>query len=250
MHGFRGFGKLVWIQLLLLLRAPVATFFTVIYAPLILLIFGAIYGNEPSPFLGGLGAMDVSVPAYIGLIILAVGMITLPINTAARRESGALRRFRATPLHPLAYILSDVIGHLLFALLGMILLFITGRIVFHVRFEGQVLSVLAAVTLSLLAFFTLGYLIAAVAPNARTAQVMGMVLAFPMMFLSGATIPLEAMPTNVQRFSRFIPLTYAVRLIKGLWFGHPWNQYKTETAVLFGMLVLGTIIATRIFRWE
>ncbi len=246
----RGFGKMIWMQLLLNLREPVATFFTVVYAPLMLLLFGAIYGNKPNPFFGGWGAMDISVPAYIGFIIVTVGLIGVPISTAAWRESGVLRRFRATPLHPAAYILSDIIGYFLFALLGMLLLVATGKVVFHIRFEGHILSVLAGITLSMLAFFALGYLIAGVAPTARVAQTVGMVLAFPMMFLSGATVPLEVMPASVREFSRFIPLTHAVRFIKGLWFGHPWSQYGTEIAVLVGVLVLGVVIAARTFRWE
>lgn len=45
-----------------------------------------------------------------------------------------------------------------------------------------------------------------------------MVVAIPMMFLSGATIPLEVMPAGVGGFSKFIPLTHAIRLPKGLWF--------------------------------
>ncbi|MGB9775392.1 MAG: ABC transporter permease [Anaerolineae bacterium] len=246
----RGLLKLLLVQAKLYLREPIATFFTIFYAPLMLLLFGTIYGNKPTPFFGGRGPMDVSVPSYIGLIIVTVGLIGLPIGTAAARESGVLRRFRATPLHPLAYIVSDVVSYLLMTVLGVLLLILTGKLVFNVRFEGNPLSVLAGFLLGTTAFFALGYLIAGLAPTARIAQTVGMVLAFPMMFLSGATIPWEVLPAKVQAVSRYVPLTLVVKLMKGLWFGDAWSQHWTEVAVLVGCLVVGGIAAARTFRWE
>ena len=215
-----------------------------------LVLFGSIYGNEPTPFFGGRGTVDVSVPAYMGLIIVTVGLMSVPIQTASSREAGVLRRFRATPLRPAAYLLSSVAGNFVMGLLGVVLLILVGKVGYDVRFEGNVLSVLAGFTLGTLAFFALGYLIAGLAPTARVAQTVGMVAAFPMMFLSGATIPLETMPETVRNVSRFIPLTHVVTLMRGLWFGEGWGQHLTEVAVLAGLLVVGTAVAAWSFRWE
>lgn len=246
----RGLGRLILVQIKLYLREPMAAFFTIFFAPMLLLLFGAIYGNKPSPFFGGRGSMDVSVPSYIGMIIVTVAMIGLPINTASARELGVLRRFRMTPLHPLAYIFSDIVSYLLMTFLGILCLIGTGKVVFHVRFDGQPLSVLAGFFLATLSFFALGYLVAGLAPTARVAQAAGMVLAFPMMFLSGATIPYEIIPASVRVFSRFIPLTHVVTLMRGLWFGEPWSRHFTELVVLLGVLIIGAVVAALTFRWE
>jgi ABC-2 type transport system permease protein len=82
------------------------------------------------------------------------------------------------------------------------------------------------------------------------AQVIGMVVFYPMMFLSGAGIPIEVMPDSVRRISDFLPLTYAVRLLKGLWFGTAWSGLLLETAVLAGTAVVFALLTTRFFRWE
>ena len=246
----RGLRKLTWVQMKLYLREPIATFFTILYAPLMLLLFGAIYGNDPSSELGGLGFIDITVPAYIGLIIVSVGLMSVPIGLAANREAGVLRRFRATPLRPIAYIIASVAGYFVMALAGVLLLILTGKVAYNVRFEGNILSILTGFTLGTLSFFALGYLIAGLAPTARIAQTVGMVLAFPMMFLSGATIPLEVLPQSVRNVSRFIPLTHVVSLLQGLWFGDSWGTHLTEVAVLAAVLVVGTAVAARLFRWE
>ena len=90
----RAFGKLTWIQAKLYLREPIATFFTIIYAPLVLVLFGTIYGNEPQTLFGGRGIVDVAVPAYIALIIVSVEMMSVPIHSRQASIQCSLLRQR------------------------------------------------------------------------------------------------------------------------------------------------------------
>ena len=246
----RGLSIFTWTQGKLYLREPLATFFTILFAPLMLVLFGLMYGNEPREMFGGLGSMDVTVPAYLGIIIVTVGLISLPIQTASNRELGILRRYRVTPLRPLTYIVADVTSYWVMALAGVVALVVVAKVAYDVRFEGSIPSVLAGFTLSTLAFLAIGFVIASFAPSARVAQTVGMVLAYPMMFLSGATIPYELLPSTVQRIADFLPLTYVVRLMRGLWAGEPWSELGVEVAVLTGILVVCGAISARFFRWE
>jgi ABC-2 type transport system permease protein len=246
----RAFWKLTLTQAKLYLREPIAAFFTIVYAPMMLVLFGTIYGNEPTPMFGGRGTVDVSVPAYIGLIILSVGLMGLPIATATSRETGVLRRYRATPLRPATYLAADVLVYFCMTLLGVLLLILVGKIGYRVRFDGHVLSLLASFSLGALSFFAFGFLIASLSPTARIAQTVGMVIAFPMMFVSGATIPLEVLPEGVRHAARFIPLTHVVTLLRGVWAGEVWGEHLTEVIVLLGVLVVGAIVSAKTFRWE
>jgi ABC-2 type transport system permease protein len=246
----KSYAQLLTTGLKLFLREPITAFFTLGFPVMLVLIFGAIYGNEPTPLFGGYGSMDVSMPGYTALILGAVGFMTVAINTSSYREARILRRFRATPLRPTIYILADVTTNLLMTLLGMIGVVLVGWLLYRVRFEGQAVSVVAAVILSALAMFSFGYVIASLAPNARAAQVVSMVIFYPMMFLSGAGMPLEILPATIRRISDFLPLTYAARLLRGLWFGDAWDAHLLEVAVLGGILVVCTALAGRFFRWE
>ncbi len=246
----RALWKLTINQIKLYLREPIALFFTLAYAPMMLVLFGSIYGNEPAEMFGGRGTVDVSVPAYIGLIIISVGLMSIPIATSSSREAGVLRRFRVTPLSPALYLISDVLVYFLMTLIGVILLVLVGKFGYAMRFDGNWLSVLAGFSLSALAMFTCGYLIAGLAPTARIAQTVGMVIAFPMMFLSGATIPLVILPEGVRTVSKFLPVTYVVTLMQGLWKGDAWSGHLTEVVVLVCVLAAGVILSTKTFRWE
>jgi ABC-2 type transport system permease protein len=246
----RGLKQLTVMNFKLYLREPIATFFTLAFPPLLVLLFGAMYGNDPSPLYGGYGTMDITMPAYTALILGTIGLLGVPITTSGYREQGVLRRFRATPMRPLTYIVADLLTNLVMTLLGMVILIVVGWALYKVRFEGQVLSVFVAVVFSGLTMFSIGYLIASLAPGARTAQVIGMVIFYPMMFLSGASIPLEVMPEGIRRIADFLPLTYVVTLLRGLWFGEGWGEHLTEVIVLGGILVVSAGLAARFFRWE
>lgn len=246
----RAFIKLTLTHLKLYIREPVAFFFTIVYAPLMLILFGSIYGNQPQTIFGGRGTMDVSVPAYVALIIVTVGLMSVPISTANYREAGVLRRFRVTPLSPWVYMAAEILQFYLMSLAGVILLALVGALMYHVRLDGSLLAVWLGYNLSVLSMFAMGYLLAGLSPSARVAQALGMALAFPMMFLSGATIPLQVMPQSIQNLARWIPLTYVVQLIQGLWFGEAWSSLVRPMAVLAGVGLGCALLAARTFRWD
>jgi ABC-2 type transport system permease protein len=242
--------KMTWMETKLFLREPVGAFFTLVFPLMMLFLFGSIYGNAPSEYFNGQGTVDISVPAYTAMIIATTGLVGLTITMAAYRENGVLRRLRTTPISPLVVLVAQVIVLFMMTILGMLLLIIAGKLVYHLRFEGNALSVLAGFVLSSLSFFSLGFVLAGLMPTARTAQVVGMVILYPMLFLSGAGFPRELLPETIKKIANFLPLTYVVTLLRGLWVGDPWSKHLTDVLVLVVILVAGVLISIKTFRWE
>lgn len=242
--------RLASVQFKRFLREPMALFFTVAFPVLLLLLFGFIWGNEPgSPFSPpGFGYIDAVVPALAAIVIGTVALVSIPTATATDRKQKLLRRYQATPLRPLVYFVADVSVHVATAAMGMVLLIIVAKLVFALRFGGSWLAVLGGFALSTLAFVAVGYVIAGVVRSDRVALAVGMAIYFPLMFLSGAAMPLETMPENVRRVAGWLPLGHVVRLLQDLWFGTGWNW--TSGLVLLGMLVVGTAVSAVVFRWE
>ena len=242
--------KYTWTEIKLFFREPLGAFFTLVFPLMMLFLFGSIYGNEPSPYFNGYGSIDVSIPAYTAMIIGTTGIMGLTITMSTYREKGILRRLRATPIRPQVILSAQVVVIFLMTLAGMLLLILAGNIVYSLRFDGNPLSIALAFVLSSLSFFSLGFVLASVMPNARTAQVVGMVIFYPMLFLSGAGLPLELLPDRVRNISKFLPLTHVVTLLRGLWIGDTWSQHITEVWVLLGLLVVGVLVSAKVFRWE
>lgn len=241
-------GKMTWTELKLQMREPIGVFFTLAFPLMLLFIFGSIYGNEPNAFLGGYGAIDLSVPGYIGMIIGTIGMISLPISLANYREKGVLRRFRATPLPSSTILWSQVFVSLIMTGMGMLLLVTAGFLVYDLRLPEASLAVVPAIVLGCLSFLALGFVLAGLLPTPRSAQAVSMALFYPMLFLSGAAGPREMMPDSVQRVAEFLPLTHVVKLVEGLWLEGTWNF--TSLAVVSGMLLVCLVVSRRTFRWE
>jgi ABC-2 type transport system permease protein len=242
--------KMTWMEIKLFLREPVGAFFTLAFPLMMLFLFGSIYGNKPVPEFGGRGTIDISVPGYTAMIIATSGLMSITITMATYREKGILRRLRTTPVSPLVVLAAQVIVVFLMTSLGMVLLIVAGKLVYQMRFEGNAWSVLGGFVLSSLSFFGLGFILAGIVPTARTAQIIGMVLLYPMLFLCGAGYPRELLPEAIKKFSNFLPLTYVVNLLRGLWIGEAWGSHLLDVGVLVGMLILGIIITAKTFRWE
>lgn len=250
MRQLNALGKLMQVQGRLFLREPISVFFTLVFAPLFLVIHGLIAGNQPLPELGGRGPVEAYLPAAAAIVIAVVGLMGAAIETANRREAGLLRRFRATPLRPLTYIVSDVAVTLVMILLGIFSVLLLARLAYGVRFQGNILALFAAVLLSAAPFLAVGYALASLLPSTRAVTIVGNVLLYPMIAFSGTTVPVELMPDTVQAFSKLIPLTHVVNLLRGVWFGEPWRLYATEVVVLAGLLMVGAVVSALTFRWE
>ena len=240
--------KLTLTEIKLYLREPPAVFFVLVFPVMILLLFGTIFGQYPVPGRPGLQGIDLQAPAYTGMVIGTTGLIGLPATLAAYRERGILRRLRATPLHPSRILSAQVIVNLLMTLLGMTLLLVAAKLVFDLKLPEAPVPLAVAFVLSTLSFCAVGFVLAGLLPTVRVAQAVGQAVYFPMLFLSGAVIPVPQLPRWLQDVSDFLPLTYVVELVQGLWLGEGWNWFAA--AMLAATLAASVLVSAKTFRWE
>lgn len=246
----RGFRKLTWMEFKLFLRDVAAAFVLLIFPLLMLVMMGAIYGNEPIEIFGGLGIVDVTVPPFAGLQIAIGAIWILSEEVAVERENGVLRRLKATPIRPHMILIARVLRIFTKIVIGMILLITFGTVVYNLQFTGNLFSIIIAFLLSSVSFFAIGFFLASVLPNARTAQIVGMALFFLMLFFSETVIPFEQFPERVLTYSKILPLTHVNLLLRGLWFGGSWGDYVSEVVVLLAIAVVGPGVSSKTFRWE
>jgi ABC-2 type transport system permease protein len=247
MHGWI---KLTWVEAKLFLRNPLAAFFALAFPLLLLFLYGSIYGNTPLPLYGGHGMVDVYAPAYIAMVIATNGLLTVPNAIAHYRESGVLLRLQATPLRPLAILLAEVTGNFVMTVVGALLIIVAGGLVYHLHVLGDPLSILVAFVGSCLSFFAFGLVLASVLPTAYAVQVVAYLLFFPMLFLSGVGYPTQLLPQGLQTLAQFLPLTYVVHLLQGLWLGESWGTHLKDVLILASLLVISVLVSAKFFRWR
>jgi ABC-2 type transport system permease protein len=89
-----------------------------------------------------------------------------------------------------------------------------------------------------LSFVALGLLLGSLAPTARAAQAIGLVLFFPMWLLSGAGPPRGVMTEAMRQLSDVLPLTRVVTAIQEPWLGTGSNLSElVALSVLFAAAV-------------
>ncbi len=242
--------KLTVVEFKMFCREPIAVFFTLVFPVMLLFIFGAVYGNAPSPFFGGVGFIDTAVPSYTAMIIAMTGLISVTLIFSSYRETGVLKRLHATPLKPQAILSAIVAIVFLLTVMGMIILIIAGKLVYDLKFLGNPLKMTLAFILSSLSFFSIGFVLSGILKTSRSAQIASNAVYFPMIFLSGATIPLEVLPKHVREFNQVLPLTHVVTLLRGLWVGNGFADHIKEIVVLSAMMIVFLIISVLSFRWD
>lgn len=247
MSATTALAKTTWVELKLFLREPGAAFFTLVLPVLLLVLNGSSSGNERSDRFGGAGVIDVLVPGYIALVIATLGLTNLPGLLATYRERGVLRRLQATPVRPSTILFAQLLVHGLVATVGLCVLIILGTTAFGLRPPQAPAAVLVAYVVSVLGFAAFGFVLAAVLPTARSTSAISFALYLPMIFLSGSTWPREVLPSWAQRIGDLLPLTYVVEALKEPWIAGTWPV--TALGLLLAMVVIGTALSSRLFRW-
>ena len=231
------------------LRFFPTVFFALAFPVMMLVLFGSIFGNEPTDFFDGLGTVDVTVPAYMGLVIAVTGLTSLPLTMAEYRDKGVLRRLLVTPANPLTLLLAQLVVNVTLTLVGLVLLVLVGAVFFDLHMAANWAAFVPLLLLVLGSTFSIGFLIAAWAPNERTATSVAMLVYFPMIFLSGATFPLEMMPEGLRTGAKVLPLTWGVDLLQSAWIEDATVNWVLGVAVLAGTAVVCSLLSVRFFRW-
>jgi len=169
------------------------------------------------------------------------------------REQGILRRFHVTPVTPGDMLASSIVANFVLTMPTVIVEMLFARFIFHVTSFGNLVSAFLLIALGATSFASLGLVVASVTNTMQETQVINQLIWLPLIFLSGATIPLAELPLVVKRVGLFLPATYLVTELQDAiyWSAPPWNRdILIALASLSLWLILTFFLSTQLFRWE
>jgi ABC-2 type transport system permease protein len=134
------------------------------------------------------------------------------------------------------------------ALVGSLLVAFSSALVYHTHFPKKLGLVILAFFVGVLCFSSIGVLLGAVMPTARSAQGAGVLLWFVMLFLGGAGPPPEVLTSGMRVVSNITPLKHLAVLLQDPWLGFGWNNH--QLLIVTGFLLGSTLLSLRFFRWE
>lgn len=230
-------------------REPVDWGLALVFPSLLLLILGVIPAfRSPEEGIDGVRMIEFYPPVMIAIGITMIALVTLPQRLAVYREKGVLRRMRITPVGPRQMLGAQLALSMVLSLVTTVLLLVVARVVFSVELPQQPLALLLGFTLTAAAMLAMGLLVASLARTGTSAQAIGTVLLFPLMFVAGMWIPRASMNDVLLRISDLSPLGAGVQTLQDAATGQ-WPQ-PLHLVVLLAWTVVCGGLAARYFRWE
>jgi len=250
------FVMLLQTNFVMYIREKSALFWVIFFPIGMMLIFGAIYGNERiDPRDPTLTAISFIAPGLIVLSLMSNGLVGNASTMASWREKGVLARVQTTPLPVWQLLLSRIIMQSVIMVGQAALMLGTSVVVFNARYDwAGVLAATPAVIIGAVLFMAMGQAVAAVVSKVTTVEVVAQVINFPLMFLGGLWQPIDALPDWLESISRYLPSTLVADLVRtpmlstwGVEPSLPMWMGLLGVAIYFAVSVF---IGARFFKWK
>jgi ABC-2 type transport system permease protein len=180
------------------------------------------------------------VPGLIGALLMQTTITAMAVSVVREREKGTLEALIVSPIRRWELLLGKIIPNLVVAYGQMTMTLLVAHYVFDVPIRGSLSLLYVLAAAFMLGTLGIGIFLSAVSRTVPQAMQLTFLTFLPSIYLSGLLFPIEGMPTVAQYLSATIPLTYFLRIVrgivlKGVGFSYLWPS-------LLPLLVFGVII--------
>jgi ABC-2 type transport system permease protein len=153
-------------------------------------------------------------PGFMALTVVFGALSGVGFAISREREQGTMDGLLVSPITRRAVIFGKVISQTVRGLIQAFLILGLSMLLFGVRIYGSPLLMLFTMLLGVASFVGVGIILTAFAPEQETAQMMVILMQFPMMFLSGIIFPVSSLPGWMQWIGKALPLYYTADALR------------------------------------
>ena len=165
------------------------------------------------------------------------------------RERGTMENLVAMPVRPFEVMAGKVVPYIAIGLLQVTLILLVAVFVFRVPFVGSLSALYLASLLFVAANLTVGIMLSSLAKNQLQAMQMTVFYFMPNLLLSGFMFPFQGMPKWAQGIGNVLPLTYFLRLVRGIFLkGSGWMDLWPSIWPLMVFTLVVMAIAVKFYR--
>jgi len=189
------------------------------------------------------------VPGLMGLILSLTLVMMTGLAITRERERGTMENLLAMPVRPIEVLSGKIIPYIFIGLVQISIIVLASRLMFHVPFQGNVITLYCAALLFIAANLTVGISLSSLAQNQLQAMQLTMFYFLPNILLSGFMFPFQGMPLWARFLGEALPLTHFNRLVRGILLkGNGWTDLWADIwpIALFSILVM--FVALRFYR--
>jgi len=246
----RALLKLTWLEIRIFVREPLGLVAAIGVPLAMFLVLGRTLTPSADHSARAAQFLVQDLPLFVSIFISINAALSLIAVISIYREGGILKRLRATPLKPVVILGAHVLVKLVFTGISLFLMILAGRRFYPVTLQPHMAGFALAVVVTTVAILCMGFVIASMVPTARFAQLIGSVIFYPMLAISGMFVPLASMSRPLALLSGVLPMSHAVALLRGAWVGAGWLELLPDLGMLALTIAISLALATRVFRWE
>ncbi|HEY5526159.1 MAG TPA: ABC transporter permease [Candidatus Anoxymicrobiaceae bacterium] len=237
-------------NLISLKRTPRFFVFTMVQPVIFVILFRYVFGGAISITLTGVPYVDYLMP---GIFVQTVtfGAITTGISMATDVQSGVLERFRSLPMARSGVLTGRTTADLLRNILVIVLIAGVG---FAVGFRFHTSWALFFCALALVVFWAYALswvfaLVGLVLKDPETAQAASFPIIAPLVFASSAFVPVSTMPSWLQGWAKYQPVSVTVSAARALCMGGPTASWLIQSLIwCAGIILVCAPLAVRYYR--
>jgi ABC-2 type transport system permease protein len=156
------------------------------------------------------------VPGVIGLLLTLTMTAITSLAIVRERERGTLEQLIVTPITKAGLMLGKILPFVVVGYVQMTVILLLGRFVFDVPLRGSLVLLYAITFPFIIASLAFGLFISTAVRSQVQAVQLSFLVILPSVLLSGFMFPREAMPVAAQWIGGAIPITYYLRILRGV----------------------------------
>jgi len=187
------------------------------------------------------------VPGLAGIILTMILVMVTGLAITREKEMGTMESLLSTPVRPIEVILGKITPYILVGYAQLLLILISGVMLFQIHIFGNVLTLLILTFPFIVANLLVGITFSTIAQSQLQAVQMTFFFFLPSILLSGFVFPFYGMPRWAQWIGNVLPITHYIRIIRGIvlkdaGFSILWPSLLP---ILLFIVVVGTICIKR-----
>ncbi|MGH9918597.1 MAG: ABC transporter permease, partial [Nitrososphaerales archaeon] len=193
--------------------------------------------------------IDYLVPGLIGFSVLTSPMFALVNISSQYKRDKIFKQLSLTPLTKTEWLVSKIIWYIGLTIISFFLMTAVGTLAFgaHISYS---LGIIPFLVLGPFLFVSLGMLVGTVSKSVESAAVVGNLVTFPMMFLSGTFFPVSTMSSGLQTVAHVLPLFYVIDGLNNVMLYGNLSSALTDVGVLVVLSAIIFGLAVRFFKWR
>jgi ABC-2 type transport system permease protein len=192
------------------LRNPRARFFTFFFPIVLLVVFNGVFGHGHTIVDGHRVQLSrFYVPGILAMSVVVASYANLVISISGLRESGVLKRRRATPVPPAILIAGQALSTVVVTTVMSALLLVIAKLAYGVGMGPAALAAIACTVLvGTVAFACIGYAVSGLIGSPDAAQPIVQATMLPLWFISGVFIPTTSLSSSLRTIGKLFPVEH------------------------------------------